>query len=125
MKFLKKYSKILFLIPLAACTSLSEGQEELPAGPEVDQRVRYRGNAQADLLERMDEDASEINRKRNIEQFDRNKAAMTPPAIRSLQLPYAPIDSTRHNIYWPIRPVVRPIQGPVPVPVVKPAPIKD
>jgi hypothetical protein len=110
MTFVNRYILGLVFIMLAGCTSLSEGQEELPPGPEVDQRVRYRGDAQAGVLERMEQEASEINRKRNIEQFDRNKAAMTPPALRPLQLPYAPIDSTRHNIYWPIRPVVSPIR---------------
>lgn len=107
--YITHFLGVLFFT-LAGCTSLSEGQENLPPGPAVDQRVRYRGNAQADLRERMDQEASEINRKRNIEQFDRNKAAMTPPTLRPLQLPYSPIDSTRHNIYWPIRPVIRPIR---------------
>ncbi|WP_439881639.1 hypothetical protein ACSX1A_00480 [Pontibacter sp. MBLB2868] len=110
---MKAYIKIILgtsILAVAGCTSLSEGQENLPPGPAVEQRVRYRGNAQADLRERMDQEASEINRKRNIEQFDRNKAAMTPPDLRPQQLPFSPIDSTRHNIYWPIRPVIRPIQ---------------
>jgi len=79
-------------------------------GAEVNPRVRYRGNAQADVRERMDQQASEINRKRNIEEFDHNGAAMTPPDLRPRQLPYAPIDLTRHNIYWPLRPVVYPIR---------------
>ncbi|MFD2513675.1 hypothetical protein ACFSRY_07340 [Pontibacter locisalis] len=105
-----KFTLGVIILVLVGCTSLSEGQESLPPGPVVDERVRFRGNAQADLRERMDQEASEINRKRNIEQFDRNKAAMTPNALRPLQLPYSPIDSTRHNIYWPIRPVVRPIR---------------
>jgi hypothetical protein len=111
MKALLKYILVFTVFAFGGCTSLSEGQENVPPTPAVDQRVKYRGNAQADIRERMDEEASEINRKRNIEQFDRNKAAMTPNNLRPQQLPFSPVDSTRHNIYWPIRPVIRPIRG--------------
>ena len=46
--------------------------------------------------------ASEINRKRNIEEFDRNGPATTPPEVRPQQLPNAPVDSTRHRILRPL-----------------------
>ena len=94
---------------ITGCTSLSEGQESLPTGVVTEQRVRYSPNIDRNLRERMNEQASEINRKRNIEEFDRNGPATTPPTLRPQQLPIAPVDSTRHNIYWPIRPVIRPI----------------
>ncbi|MDX5423635.1 MAG: hypothetical protein LPK14_15380, partial [Hymenobacteraceae bacterium] len=104
---MSKYKIYVTAVLLASagvgCTSLSEGQENLPVGAEVNPRVRYRSPANTGIRERMDEQASEINRKRNIEQFDQNKAAMTPPDLRPRQLPFSPIDSTRHNIYWPIR----------------------
>ncbi|WP_299824952.1 hypothetical protein [uncultured Pontibacter sp.] len=98
------------ILGVAGCTSLSEGQQNLPEGAITQQRVRYNGDASMDIRERMNEQSSEINRKRNIEEFDRNGPATTPPALRPQQLPISPVDSTRHNIYWPIRPVIRPIQ---------------
>ncbi|MBC5993260.1 hypothetical protein [Pontibacter cellulosilyticus] len=99
-----------FLISIVSCTSLSEGQESLPPGVVTEQRVSYREGLNTDVRVRMNEQASEINRKRNIEEFDRNEPAMTPPTLRPQHLPYSPIDSTRHTIYWPIRPVIRPIR---------------
>ena len=98
----------MFLVA-SSCTSLSEGQEQVPEGPVVNERVTLRPTPGGTLGRQMGGVASEINRKRNIEEFDRNGPAMTPNTLRPRQLPYAPIDSTRHNIYWPIRPVVRPI----------------
>jgi hypothetical protein len=96
-------------LSIGGCTSLSEGQQNLPQGPAVDQRVRYRHDVDADLRERMKGQASEINRKRNIEEFDRNEPATIPPTLRPQRLPNSPTDSTRHNIYWPIKPVIKPI----------------
>ena len=98
------------LLGIVGCTSLSEGQENLPPGVVTQQRVRYEAGLNTDVRVRMNEQASEINRKRNIEQFDRNEPAMTPNLLRPRTLPYAPIDSTRHTIYWPIRPVLQPIR---------------
>ncbi|OKL39357.1 hypothetical protein A3841_01970 [Pontibacter flavimaris] len=91
------------LASMAACTSLSEGQESLPPGPS-NERVTLRHNPAQTLRDRMDNQASEINRKRNIEQFDSNSPAMTPNTLRPQQLPHAPVDSSRHNIYWPLPP---------------------
>lgn len=100
----------ILILSIAGCTSLSEGQQDLPPGPVTEQRVRYQRDVNMGLREQMDEQASEINRKRNIEEFDRNGPATTPPSLRPLMLPASPIDTTRHNIYWPIRPVIRPIR---------------
>lgn len=108
MQTYKLYLTALALLPMGACTSLSEGQQELPPAP-VNERVTLRSDPTQTLRQRMDNNASEINRKRNIEQFDSNKPAMTPNALRPRTLPYAPIDSSRHFIYWPLRPVVRPL----------------
>jgi hypothetical protein len=99
-----------FALTFSGCTSLSEGQQELPQGPAVDQRVRYRHDVDPDLRERMKGQASEINRKHNIEEFDRNEPATMPPTLRPQRLPYSPTDSTRHNIYRPIKPVIKPIR---------------
>lgn len=93
---------------MAACTSLSEGQESLPPGPSYE-RVTLRSNPNQTLRDRMDNQASEINRKRNIEQFDSNSPAMTPNTLRPQLLPFAPIDSSRHFIYWPMQREVRPL----------------
>ncbi|MEJ8804221.1 hypothetical protein [Pontibacter sp. H249] len=100
----------LLWLSMAGCTSLSEGQENLPPGVVTQQRVSYKAGLNTDVRVRMNEQASEINRKRNIEEFDRNEPGMTPNALRPRMLPFSPIDSTRHTIYWPIRPVVRPIR---------------
>lgn len=100
----------IILIGAVGCTSLSEGQENLPPDVDLRKRVTLRPTPIGTLGRQMGGVASEINRKRNIEEFDRNGPAMTPNALRPRQLPFAPIDSTRHNIYWPIRPVVRPIR---------------
>ncbi|RDV13424.1 hypothetical protein DXT99_19740 [Pontibacter diazotrophicus] len=100
----------LMFIGAGGCTSLSEGQENLPPDVELRKRVTLRPTPVGTLGRQMGGVASEINRKRNIEEFDRNGPAMTPNALRPRQLPFAPIDSTRHNIYWPVRPVIRPIR---------------
>ncbi len=105
------YILSVFALNLGGCTSLSEGQQNMPQAPAVDQRVRYRHDVEPDLRERMKGQASEINRKHNIEEFDRNEPATIPPTLRPQRLPYSPIDSTRHNIYRPIRPVIKPIRG--------------
>lgn len=98
----------LFLVGAVGCTSLSEGQVSAPA-PNLDRRVRYRGDANGSLRERMDGKASEINRKRNIEQFDRNLPAMTPPKLRPHKLPHAPQDTVNHNVQRPLNTKVPPI----------------
>lgn len=103
------YVALILLIGTTACTSLSEGQESLPPPARVNERVTLYNNPAETLRDRMGQQASEINRKRNIEQFDSNSPAMTPNTLRPRTLPFAPIDSTRHNIYWPISPVVRPL----------------
>ncbi|AKD03457.1 hypothetical protein PKOR_10385 [Pontibacter korlensis] len=103
------YSIGLVLSGATACTSLSEGQENLPPPLPANERVTLRSDPNQSLRERMDGQASEINRKRNIEQLDLNKPAMTPNNLRPQLLPFAPVDSTRHNIYWPLDPVVRPL----------------
>ncbi|MER2996248.1 hypothetical protein [Pontibacter populi] len=86
----------LAVLGLTSCTSLSEGEEGAP-GVERNQRVRYRGDAGAGLRERMDEQSSDINRKRNIEESGRNNPAMKPPEIRPEQLPHSPVDTTKHT----------------------------
>ncbi|WP_266204335.1 hypothetical protein [Pontibacter kalidii] len=103
------YSIGLSLAGLGACTSLSEGQENLPPPIPANKRVTLQHNLDETLLEHMDNQASEINRKRNIEQFDLNKPAMTPNTLRPLLLPLAPIDSTRHFLYWPMQWEVQPL----------------
>jgi hypothetical protein len=85
----------LVLIGLMSCTSLSEG-EEGAAGVEQNRRIRLRGNANADLRDRMDEQSSDINRKRNIEE-SRNGPATNPPEVRPEQLPNSPVDTTKHT----------------------------
>ena len=86
----------LLVLGLVGCTSLSEG-EEGAAGVNQEQRVRYTGNANANLRDRMDEQSSDINRKKNIEESDRNNPAMKPPEVRPEQLPNSPRDTTKHN----------------------------
>lgn len=98
------------LLGTVSCTSLSEGQETMPDDIVVNERVTLRPGPEGTLGRQLGGVASEINRKRNIEQFDRNGPAMTPNALRPRLLPYAPVDSSRHNIYWPISPTVSPIQ---------------
>ncbi|WP_299759796.1 hypothetical protein [uncultured Pontibacter sp.] len=109
MRKYKIYSIGFILMSLAACTSLSEGQQTLPPPIPATERVTLQGNPTTTLRQRMDNQASEINRKRNIEQFDSNKPAMEPNTLRPQLLPHAPIDSSRHFIYWPVQTVVRPL----------------
>lgn len=82
---------------MVSCTSLSEGSQtsELYAG--TDERVRLQENETATLRDRMDEQASEINRKKNIEAVSPINPAMRPTEIRPEQAPHAPIDSAVHN----------------------------
>ncbi|MBB6611043.1 hypothetical protein H7F15_08345 [Pontibacter sp. Tf4] len=96
---MKKYRTAivgLAVLGLVSCTSLSEGEEGMP-GVDRENRVRYRGDANAGLRDRMDEQASEINRKKNIEETNRNAPAMKPPEVRPEQLPNAPVDTTKHS----------------------------
>ncbi|HEY4650327.1 MAG TPA: hypothetical protein VIG72_02890 [Pontibacter sp.] len=95
---MKKYKTAivgLAVLGLVSCTSLSEGEEGQP-GVERNERVRYVGDANTGLRGRMEEQASEINRKRNIEE-NRNSPAMRPPEVRPERLPNAPIDTTKHT----------------------------
>lgn len=85
----------LMLAGFVSCTSLSEG-EEGAAGVEQNRRIRLRGDADADLRDRMDEQSSDINRKRNIEE-NRNGSATKPPEARPEQLPNSPVDTTKHT----------------------------
>lgn len=100
----KPYIILAALLGAGGCTSLSEGQENLPARATVNERVTLYNNPAETVQQRMNQQASEINRKRNIEQFDSNSPAMTPNTLRPRQLPYAPIDSSRHNLVWPVPP---------------------
>jgi hypothetical protein len=109
MKRFSEYITGLILFGAVGCTSLSEGQETLPEADAIQERVRLRTDPGADLRDQMDEQASEINRKRNIEEFNRNEPAMTPNTLRPRLVPNAPIDSTRHNINTPVSPTVRPV----------------
>ena len=111
MENFKLYITGIALLGAVGCTSLSEGQESMPDAVGVNERVTLRPGHEGTLGRQTGGEASEINRKRNIEEFDRNGPAMTPNALRPRQLPNAPIDSTRHNIHWPISPEVPPIQG--------------
>lgn len=87
----------LLLLGMLGCTSLSEGGGgTLPPNPDHTQRVRYRDGNQ--VRNRMYEQASDINRKRNIEEYDRNAPVNLPPEVRPQQLPNAPVDSTRHRV---------------------------
>ncbi|SIT92360.1 hypothetical protein SAMN05444128_2819 [Pontibacter indicus] len=87
----------LTLLGTVGCTSLSQGEGgTLPPDPGHSQRVRYNdGNS---VRNQLYEQASDINRKRNIEEYDRNAPVNLPPEIRPQQLPNAPVDSTRHRI---------------------------
>lgn len=97
---MRKYNIMIccaFLLGTMSCTSLSEGAQSNELVTEPDRRVPLQGDRTADLRDRMDEQSSEINRKRNIEEFDRNEPAMTPPDLRPQQVPLAPVDSVVHN----------------------------
>ncbi|TPE40613.1 hypothetical protein [Pontibacter mangrovi] len=106
------YSISMAMAGLAACTSLSEGQEGMPPPAPAEERVRLEQNPNAAVRQRMDEQASEINRKRNIEQFDQNKPAMTPNPLRPQELPHAPQDTSKHNLnqVWPTQVEPQPVE---------------
>lgn len=113
MKNLTVYSIGFLFLTVSACTSLSTGQEAVVEG-EADQnrRVRYQNNTTtAPLRQSMDEQASEINRKRNIEDAGSNNPATTPPDLRPQRVPNAPVDSAIHNVNRPIPTRVRPIDN--------------
>jgi hypothetical protein len=86
----------LAVLGLISCTSLSEGEEGV-AGVEQDERVQYNGNADATIRDMMDEQASDINRKKNIEESDRTDPGMKPPEVRTERLKNSPRDTTKHN----------------------------
>ncbi|MFD2248147.1 hypothetical protein [Pontibacter ruber] len=91
------------LLSLLACTSLSEGgRGSLEPDPAHNRRVQYSDNRDAELRRQMNQQASEINRKKNVEE-GQNAPATTPPTLRPRQVPNAPVDSTRHNVQRPLR----------------------
>lgn len=95
------------LLGALGCTSLSEGGGgTLPPSPDHTQRVTY---SESDPLRRqMNEQSSDVNRKRNIEETNRNAPVNLPPEMRPQVLPNAPVDSTRHRVLriLPTRPPV-------------------
>lgn len=97
MKIYKTGIGCIILLGMMSCTSLSEGARtsELVTVPE-DRVLLVTENTET-LRDGMDEQASEINRKRNIEEFDRNEPAMTPPTLRPLLVPNAPVNKAIHN----------------------------
>lgn len=101
---MKKYINwigALTLLGTVSCTSLSEGGGgNLPPNPDHTQRVRY--SQDNPIRRQMYEQSSDINRKRRIEEVDRNVPVNVPPEIRTQQLPNAPIDNTRHRILRPL-----------------------
>ncbi|MCJ8166478.1 hypothetical protein MKJ04_16655 [Pontibacter sp. E15-1] len=108
MKRIDVYIAGITLAGLVGCTSLSEGQESLPGNGSGNERVTLRADPSESLREKMDEQSSEINRKRNIEEFNQNLPATTPNALRPQQLPHAPVDTVQHNVTRPVRPTVPP-----------------
>lgn len=85
------------LCALVSCSSQSEGLQASELYTEAEKRVRLHENETATIRESMDEQASEINRKRNIEEANHNNPAMRPPELRVRQMPHAPLDSAVHN----------------------------
>ncbi|WP_299704006.1 hypothetical protein [uncultured Pontibacter sp.] len=91
----------LTLLGTVGCTSLSEGGAgNLPPSPDHSQRVRY--SEDNPIRRQMYEQSSDVNRKRRIEEVDRNVPVNVPPEVRPQQLPNAPIDTTRHRIFRPL-----------------------
>ncbi|MDO6389759.1 hypothetical protein Q4E40_06445 [Pontibacter sp. BT731] len=87
----------IMLLGAMGCTSLSQGGAgTLPPDPNHAQRVRY---SEGDPVRtQIYEQASDINRKRGMEVYDRNAPVNLPPEMRPQQLPNAPVDSTRHRV---------------------------
>ncbi|MDX5420177.1 MAG: hypothetical protein LPK09_13265 [Hymenobacteraceae bacterium] len=100
---------VVTLLGTVGCTSLSEGGAgNLPPDPDHSQRVRYRAGDPVRRL--MYEQSSDVNRKRTIEEYDRNAPVNLPPEVRPQQLPNAPVDTTRHRILRPL-PTRKPINN--------------
>ncbi|WP_347158302.1 hypothetical protein [Pontibacter chitinilyticus] len=108
MKKYKIQAAALVLLGFTGCTSLSEGQVAAPAA-DLNRRVSVPENASG-LREHMDEQASEINRKRNIEQFDENLPAMTPTKLRPQRVPFSPADTVTHEAPQPLNTTVPPVE---------------
>jgi hypothetical protein len=90
------------LMSAIGCTSLSEGGAgNMPPNPDHSKRVRYSGNDGNQLRRQMNEQSSDVNRKRRIEEHDRGPVNL-PPEVRPQQLPNAPVDTTRHRILRPL-----------------------
>lgn len=101
-KYIASMTSLVFL-GLMACTSLSEGgKASLEPDPALDRRVRYSTNRDAELRKQMNQQSSDINRKRNIEESGQNAPATVPPMLRPVQVPKAPIDSARQNVPQPL-----------------------
>jgi hypothetical protein len=111
---MKKYTHwigVMALLGAVSCSSLSEGGAgNMPPSPGQTQRIRYSGHNGNQLRRQMNEQSSEVNRKRNIEEFDHNAPVNLPPEVRPQQLPNAPVDSTRHRILRPL-PTRKPINN--------------
>jgi hypothetical protein len=87
----------ILLWSVTSCTSLSEGSQSDELYSDTDARVRLHVNETATLRDKMDEQASEINRKKNIEAVSPINPAMRPTDLRPEQAPHAPIEPAVHN----------------------------
>ncbi len=96
------FAGVFLWLSIAGCTSLSEGSGNMPPNPDNDRRVQFGSGDNAELRRQMDEQSSDINRKKNIEEGN-NSPATTPPALRPQQVPNAPVDTTRHNVQRPLK----------------------
>ncbi|QCR23288.1 hypothetical protein [Pontibacter sp. SGAir0037] len=104
MKIYKIYGLIGVLFGAISCTSLSEGEGTLPPDPDLNRRVVYSNRSNQQLRRQMYEQSSDINRKRNIEEFNGNGPATTPNTLRPRLLPEAPpVDENRHNVQVPMQ----------------------
>ncbi len=107
MKRYMSWIGAMALLGTVGCTSLSEGGGgTLPPSPDHSQRVRT--EAGDPVRRQMYEQSSDVNRKRNIEETNRNAPVNLPPEVRPRTLPNAPLDSTRHRVLriLPTRPPV-------------------
>jgi hypothetical protein len=92
----------LTLLGTVSCTSLSEGGGgNLAPDPDHTQRVRY--SEDNPVRRQMHEQSSDVNRKRRIEENDRNVPVNLPPEVRPQQLPNTPVQTTTpHRILRPL-----------------------
>ncbi|MDX5347047.1 MAG: hypothetical protein LPK19_07350 [Hymenobacteraceae bacterium] len=98
-----RWLKVICVATLfTGCTSLENNENATEPNPPLEDPERreflYPDDDILPTRQELSEKSSDINRKKNIEEYRSNDPANTPTELRPRRADNAPIDTTRHNI---------------------------